>query len=132
MENELYHYGVLGMRWGVRRDRSRSGGSRKKRSSSQDAKEASAIGKKKLSQMSNAELKKVNERKRLEQEYSRLNPGSISKGLKFVATAAGIMGTALSVYNNGSQLFKLGKGASSNIMNRFGNAVVNDLINRRS
>ena len=26
MENELYHYGVLGMKWGVKRSHSTSGG----------------------------------------------------------------------------------------------------------
>lgn len=109
MSNELYHYGVLGMKWGVRKDRSRSGGSRKKRSSSQDAREASAIKKKKLNQMSNAELRKLNERTRLEQEYSRLNPNAIKKGWKYVAAAAGVMGTTVALYNNSNNLIKIGK-----------------------
>ena len=108
--NALMHYGVLGMKWGVRKDRS-SGSSRKrgKRSWSDDAREARAIKKKKVKQMSNAELKKLNERTRLEQEYSRLNPSAISKGKKRVAAAIGIMGSAVGVYNNGSQLINIGK-----------------------
>lgn len=127
MSNELYHYGVLGMKWGVRRDRSRSGGSRKKRPSSQDAREASAIKKKKLNQMSNAELRKLNERTRLEQEYSRLNPNAVKKGWKYVATAAGIMGTALSVYNSGSQLVGIGKKAGNKIVDAVGDQVLKEL-----
>lgn len=127
MENELYHYGVLGMKWGVRRDRSRSGGSRRKRSMSDDAREASAIKKKKVRQMSNAELKKLNERTRLEQEYSRLNPNAAKKGLKFVAGAVGIMGTALAAYNNSSQIIKLGKTAGNKIVDIAGDMVLKDL-----
>lgn len=127
MNNELYHYGVLGMKWGVRKDRSRSSGFRKKRSMSDDARDASVIKKKKVSQMSNAELKRLNERSRLEQEYSRLNPKSISKGWKYVATAAGIMGTALSVYNSGSQLVGIGKKAGNKIVDAVGDQVLREL-----
>ena len=110
MTNELYHYGVLGMKWGVRKDRS-SGSSRKrgKSSWSDDAREARAIKKKKVKQMSNTELKKLNERTRLEQEYSRLNPNVISKGWKLVAATAGVMGTVVAINNNGGQLVNIGK-----------------------
>ena len=127
MSNELYHYGVLGMKWGVRRDRSRSGGSRRKRSMSDDAREASMIKKKKVSQMSNSELKKLNERSRLEQEYSRLNPSAVRKGWKFVAGAAGIMGTTLAVYNNSNRIVQIGKKAGDKLFNAVGNQLLKEL-----
>ena len=130
MNNELYHYGVLGMKWGVRRNRSRSGGSRKKRPMSDDARDASMIKKKKVSQMSNAELRKLNERTRLEQEYSRLNPKSVSRGWKYIATAAGVMGTALSVYNSGNQLVQLGKRASNGLVNVVGDQMLKELARK--
>ena len=130
MNNELYHYGVLGMKWGVRRNRSRSGGSRKKRSMSDDARDASTIKKKKVSQMSNAELRKLNERTRLEQEYSRLNPKSVSRGWKYIATAAGVMGTALSVYNSGNQLVQLGKKAGNGLINVVGDQMLRELARK--
>ena len=110
--NELYHHGVLGMKWGVRKDRSHSSGSRRKKSTrhmSQDAREASVIKKKSVSQMSNAELKKINERSRLEQEYSRLNPSTVQKGLKFAGVVAAGMGTVVALYSNGGKIIEIGK-----------------------
>lgn len=80
-----------------------------KRDWSEDARTASELRTKKVSQMSNAELKKLNERVRLEQEYSRLNPNTVQKGWKYVAGAAGVTGTALAVYNNSNQLITIGK-----------------------
>lgn len=130
MSNELYHYGVLGMKWGVRRDRSRSGGSRRKRPSSQDSREASAIKKKRLNEMSNAELRKFNERTRLEQEYSRLNPNAVKKGWKYVATAVGVMGTAVALYNNSNNAIKIGKEVGNKVIDTFGNAAINEILGR--
>ena len=59
--------------------------------------------------MSNAELKKLNERARLEQEYSRLNPRAVSKGWKYVGTAAATLGTIAGLYNNSNTIIKAGK-----------------------
>ena len=109
---ELYHYGVKGMKWGIRKEH-QSSDSRKKRSKmedwSDDAKEANRISKKKVSQMSNAELQQLNNRKNLEQQYSRLNPSTISRGMKYVATAATITGTAITIINNSDKIIKIGK-----------------------
>lgn len=112
--NELYHYGVLGMRWGHRKDRRSSSGIRLKKQPStkgwsKDAKAANSIKRKSVKQMSNAELKRLNERTRLEQEYSRLNPNAVKKGLAVAAGIAGGMGTVLALHNNGKQLISIGK-----------------------
>lgn len=110
--NELYHHGVKGMRWGVRNDKKLSG-YRKKQSNqddwSEEAKEASRIKKKKVSQMTNNELRKLNERQNLERQHQQLNPSVISKGVKYVTTAAAITGTALTIYANSEKIIKLGK-----------------------
>ena len=115
MNNDyLQHYGVLGMKWGVRRSTGGSSkSSKRKRVVSDDAREVAAIKKKKRSEMSNAELKKANERMRLEQEYSRLNPNVVSKGAKYVTATVGIMGTAIALYNNSNTLVNIGKKAVS-------------------
>lgn len=108
--NYLAHYGVLGMKWGVRKSRGASSKTpRRQRTWSDDAREASTIKKKKVNQMSNAELRKVNERVRLEQEYSRLNPNAVKKGIKIVAATAGAMGTVMNLYNNSDKLVNAGK-----------------------
>ena len=76
--NELEHYGVKGMKWGIRKDRSsKSSGTKKKsaRSEARAKKKKAAAASKAASNpknMSNEELRKRNERMRLEQEYKRL------------------------------------------------------------
>lgn len=97
INGELYHYGVPGMRWGRRKNRR-----------SDDSKTAAKIKKKKVSEMSNQELRTLNERTRLEQEYSRLNPNLVKKGAKMVATATIATTTVLNLYNNSDKLIKLG------------------------
>lgn len=117
MEYTLQHHGIKGMKWGVRRYQNKNGGltaAGKKRYNrkdnwSEDARTASDIKKKKVNQMSNADLKKINERTRLEQEYSRLNPKGVKKGWKYVVATAGVMGTIVGLKNNAPQVISLGK-----------------------
>lgn len=97
-QNELYHYGVLGMRWG-----------RRKRPMSQDAKYARSLKKKKVSELSNEELRKLNERQNLERNYRSANPSAIKRGLVAASTIAGAMGTIVAIKSNGEQILNLGK-----------------------
>ena len=123
---ELYHHGVKGMKWGVRRSRTSLMRNRKD-DWSEDARYVSELKKKKRNQLSNAELKRLNERKRLENEYSKLNPNSISKGWKYVTAAAGVMGTAISIYNNGGQIINAGKTVGNKIVDVAGDMLLKDL-----
>lgn len=104
--NELYHHGILGQRWGVRRYQNKDGtltaagkkradklrneyltltgksqvrGTKTKTTSNTD--EATSK-KKSINEMSDEELLKAINRKRLEQQYSQLNPKQISTGKK--------------------------------------------------
>jgi len=96
----LKHYGVKGMRWGVRRKRG-SGGR-----VSQDHAESRKLLKKKKMYLSNEDIKKINKRLNLEQDMGRLDPTAggagkraVDKFLKqygsaVIAAAAGAAGAA--------------------------------------
>lgn len=82
--NELYHFGVKGMKWGVRKDRKRSISSKRSRSDSKDYTESRDLLKKSPNKLSNAELRKINERLNLEQQYSNLTTSQKKKGNRFI------------------------------------------------
>lgn len=100
--NELMHYGVPGMKWGVRRTPAQLG--RKKTSSSrfllgkkkakakakaktksESSKEETSPKKKSVKEMSDDELNAAIRRMQLEQTYASLSPKQVSRG-KVVAT----------------------------------------------
>lgn len=84
--DELYHYGVLGMRWGRR----------KARYTSKDYRRTKNLRKKKVSQMSNKELQEVNKRMELESRYGSLS-GNKNLGKKIVKGFSSLVATAGSV-----------------------------------
>ena len=112
---ELYHWGIKGQKWGVRRYQNKDGSltpagrKRQKRQMSQDAKEAQALKKKKVSEMSNAELRKLNERQNLERNYKSANPSAIKRGAKAVGVTAAALGTVVGLATNGRKIVKMGK-----------------------
>lgn len=67
-EHDILHYGIKGMQWGVRRKRSSKTG----RVDSSDHTKAQGLKKRKLSEMSNEELRALNERLNLERNYKNL------------------------------------------------------------
>lgn len=91
-EDFLAHYGVLGMKWGVRKDRKRARerykkekAARKRGKQSSDYKKVRDIQKaKKIEEMSNEELNMLINRLRLEDQYKTLDKTTIFDGQKFV------------------------------------------------
>lgn len=71
VDDILQHYGIKGMKWGVRRKRGPSG------RVSSDYSSVRKLKKKKLSQLSNADLKKIKKRMDLEKDVrsAKKNPG---------------------------------------------------------
>jgi len=92
----LKHYGVKGMKWGVRKAEQRQ---RIAENVSDDARSTAALRVKAkeltVSSLSNDEIRTAVTRIKLEQEYSRLTyePSKIQKGAKVVKTLLGVANT---------------------------------------
>lgn len=104
--NELFHYGVLGMKWGVRRERRKSNkvGTKKKKNYTSKKTKAAEVKKKKrvkLKNMSDAELKERIQRLELEKKYLDLKTNvalsQTANGRKFAARVLEKSGESLAV-----------------------------------
>lgn len=108
----MAHYGVRGMKWGRRRYQNKDGSLTPagRERYSNDSNEAYNLKKKGVNKLTNAELRKLNERTRLENEYKRLNPNAVKKGLAIAGTLAGAIGTMNAIYGaKDSAWLKAGK-----------------------
>lgn len=88
----LAHYGVKGMKWGVRRQRNRV-------RVSSDYKRTAHLRGRKPSELTDRQLKAVTSRINLELNYSRLNPSKIKSGQKTAKALLAGVTTAVAVYN---------------------------------
>lgn len=93
MHEPIVHYGVKGMRWGVRKQHPTLSGKRKGKADARriyekiaGKKEAQSINprRKQVSEMSDDELRKVVSRMQMERTYSQLTQKEVTKGRKFV------------------------------------------------
>lgn len=71
MDNQLTHYGVLGMKWGVRKARGSSSVSTRRKSKGEE-----------LKNMSDDELRKKINRMQMEKQYKQLKSRNLSTGEK--------------------------------------------------
>ena len=108
MNYYLTHYGILGMKWGVRRtpaQLARARGRSTTDKSHEDYKKAHTP--KSIKSMSDAELRNRLNRLQMERQYSQLSESSVNKGKEYAqkvfkagTTVAAVTTTALTIYNN--------------------------------
>lgn len=113
-ENELYHYGIKGMKWGIRRTEAQLARARGKKTPddenvSEDYKKAH--DRKNVKTMSDAELRSRLNRLQMEQQYSRLSGTDVSRGKKYAqnafkaaTTVAAVTTTGITIYNNADKI----------------------------
>lgn len=107
-EQYLMHYGVKGMRWGIRRKRKSSNSNVRKKSSDDEAKKkasnSKARKKEKVTAMDDAELQRRLARLRMETELERLtkqqSTAKIDSIVKNLGTVATLTTSAITIYNN--------------------------------
>ena len=90
-DDYLAHYGVLGMKWGVRKNKTK-GGLRKRKSTPVHDDYKKAHSGKSVKSMSDSELRSVNNRLQMERQYNELTRKT-SKGKKVVNALIKTAGT---------------------------------------
>lgn len=98
MTDSISHAGVKGMKWGIRNKSQLSGGSSSGPAQSSDHKKVAKLKSRSVSSLTNKQLKLMNERKRLETEYAKLNPGLKERGMKKAQGVLAVAGMLSAAY----------------------------------
>lgn len=103
VNKELAHYGILGMKWGIRRTPAQLARARGSKKTVEDVHDdyKRAHDKKSVKSMSDKELRERNNRLQMEAQYATLTKKKTSAGKKFVTglVMAGVSSVASSYVN---------------------------------
>lgn len=125
--DELYHHGVKGQKWGVRRYRRKDGtltrAGRKRYSDDRHEDYKKAHDKKRVEYMSDAELRARNNRLQMERQHKDLTKKT-NIGKKLVTTFVATAGTISAVAGAWATYKKYGGPAASKAVDKIGNWVV--------
>lgn len=118
--NDLYHYGIPGMRWGVRRSKKSLARARKKSNIHDDYK--NAHNKKSIKSMSNDELDSRIKRLNKEKQYNDLKKqaGVVNTGHSAVKKYVAIVGTLTAA-----------AAATTGLAIKYGKPIVNKIIEKQ-
>lgn len=120
--DSIYHFGIKGMKWGIRRYQNKDGSLtlQGKMRYSEDYKRAHSG--KNIKEMSDTELRNVNNRLQMERQYSSLTRKT-SRGKKIVQTLITTAGTLAAAEG----AYKTYKKYGDQAINAIGNLVVSEL-----
>lgn len=110
----LQHYGVLGMKWGKRKARSTVSSNKKPKSTAITKPKQTPKPKPTKRRLSDAELRAVVNRMRLEREYADLTYRASSRSkvesvVRTIGTVAALTTSAVKIYENLNRLSKIAK-----------------------
>lgn len=94
--NDLYHFGIPGMRWGRRKGRATLTTTKE---TSEDYKQAKSLKKKSISEMTNKDLEVLTRRMQLEKQYKDLKKMDLEKGQSVIKDIVKTGKTLSELYN---------------------------------
>jgi hypothetical protein len=97
MSDYISHYGIKGMKWGVRKDRTKRR-EKKRANYAEDYVQTRKLKSKGYKNLSNRELKDLTRRLNLEKQYRELIVSDYSKGMEFVKGVLAAGTTIASIY----------------------------------
>lgn len=104
-EDDIEHFGVKGMKWGVRKKR-KSSARPDRPNASDDYRRSVELSRRPLHELSNKELQELNYRYNIEQQYRNYTKKPLTKGQKFAKKAGTIaVGTLTAVAVAGGVAF---------------------------